>query len=389
MTNEDLVLYLKLNEGTGTTANDESEYENDGTLVNSPTWVDGKYNKALDLDGINQYVSCGTAIVPTGEITLAVWIKFDTPSEPYRNDSVINKMLDVSPYLIWKIGLESSDSGVTYHFRLDIRCTNTGNQVVTSNINVEAGVWYYIVGTFDGRYLKIYQDGVLYGTVDLGLIDTIADASETVYVGYEKANVRYFNGIIDEVRIYDRALTLNEIELLYLYNKIIDPITDPLSTIVSVMNNETTGLNTTNYEIYKDDGTTECSLLVSYTMAKEKLSALFGGSQDYDVIITVEEKEGSSEWIGLGTQAHTIPVTLTAYVVEKHSAVGSGNKVITPELVRWKVFDILTRFIHYNVSNPGGSILTWTQKEYRFEEDKGVRPILYKVIIETEAMVIS
>lgn len=165
-------------------------------------------------------------------------------------------------------------------------------------------------------------------------------------------------------------------------------LTDPTATVVSILSNESTGLNTTGYEIYKDDGATECTLLITYTMAKEKLTALFGGTQDYDVIITVESREGRSEWIGLSTQVHNIPVILTGYVIEKHSATGSGKKIVTSELVRWKVFDVLSRYIDVHVSSPGGNILTWMQRGHRFEEDPSVRPILYKVIIETEAKII-
>jgi len=164
--------------------------------------------------------------------------------------------------------------------------------------------------------------------------------------------------------------------------------TDPLATIISILNNESTGLNTTGYEIYKDDGTTECTLLVTYDMSKEELADLFGGTQDYDVIITVKAGDGDTEWIATSTQVHNLPVILTGYVIEKHSAIGSGNKIITSELVRWKIFDILGKFIDTNVNAPGGNILIWKQGDHRFEEDTSVRPILYKVIIETECKVI-
>jgi len=164
--------------------------------------------------------------------------------------------------------------------------------------------------------------------------------------------------------------------------------TDPLATIVSILKNASTGLNSTGYEIYKDDGSTECTLLVTYKLAKEELNAIFGGSQDVDVIITVEAEEGSTDWIGVDTQVHTLPVIITAHVIEKHSAVASGNKIITPELVRWKAFDVLSKFIDAKVTGAGGSILTWVQTGQRAEEDTTVRPIIYKWIIETECKVV-
>ena len=165
-------------------------------------------------------------------------------------------------------------------------------------------------------------------------------------------------------------------------------LTDPIATIVSILSNASTGLNSTGYEIYEDNGTTEANVLVTYAMAKETLAALFGGTQDYDVIITVEAGEGDTEWIGLSTQVHNLPVKLTAHVIEKHTTTGSGQKIITSELVIWKCFDILSKFIDSKVSSPGGSILTWEQGAHRFEVDKTIRPVMHKVIIETKVRVI-
>ena len=165
-------------------------------------------------------------------------------------------------------------------------------------------------------------------------------------------------------------------------------LTDPLATIVSILSNASTGLNSTGYEIYEDNGSTEANVLVTYAMAKEKLAALFGGSQDYDVIITIEPGEGDTEWIGVSTQVHNLPVKITAHTIEKHSATGSAKKIITPELLIWKCFDILSKFIDANVNAPGGSILIWLQKEHKFERDITIRPIIYKVIIETECKVV-
>ena len=165
-------------------------------------------------------------------------------------------------------------------------------------------------------------------------------------------------------------------------------LTDPLATIVSILSNASTGLNSTGYEIYEDDGSTEASILVTYPMAKEKLNSLFGSTTDYDVIITVEAGEGDTEFIGLSTQVHNLPVKITAHTIEKHTTTGTGQKIITSELVIWKCFDVISRFIDAHVSAPGGSILTMEQKDHKFERDITIRPILYKCIIEVECKVI-
>jgi len=161
-------------------------------------------------------------------------------------------------------------------------------------------------------------------------------------------------------------------------------LTDPLQTIVSILKNSSTGLGTTGYEIYKDDGSTSCTLLVTCTLSKEKLTALFGGTQDYDVIFTVKSGEAITEYIGFGTTVQRTPIIITIHVIEKHSAVGSAKKIITPELVRWKAKEALLAFVKAKVNAPGGSINLWKPGPDRPEEDTSVRPIIYKQVVETE-----
>jgi len=165
------------------------------------------------------------------------------------------------------------------------------------------------------------------------------------------------------------------------------PLTDPLQTIVSILKNASTGLGTTGYEIYKDDGSTSCTLLVTYTLSKEKLTTLFGGDQDYDIIITVKAGEAITEYIGLNTTVQRTPIIMTIHVIEKHSTTGSAKKIITPELVRWKAKEALLAFVKAKVNAPGGSINVWKPGPDRPEEDMTVRPILYKHIVETETLI--
>jgi len=160
-----------------------------------------------------------------------------------------------------------------------------------------------------------------------------------------------------------------------------------LGTTVSILKNASTGLGTTGYEITKDDGSTDVTLLVTYTLAKEKLTALFGGSQDYDVIVTCKSGEAITEYIGTSTTVQRTPIIITIHVVEKHSATGSAKKIITPELVRWKCKEAVLAFVKAKVNAPGGSINVWKATGDRPEEDVSARPILYKYIVETETLI--
>lgn len=160
-------------------------------------------------------------------------------------------------------------------------------------------------------------------------------------------------------------------------------ITDPVETIVSILKNGSTGLGTSGYEI-TDDNAVAVSILVSFKLSEEELKEVFGGSQDYDVVFTVEKGEVKDDWIGLSTKEWKVPVLITIYIMEKWSAVGSGKKYITASLVRSKAENALRNFIKDHVTSAGGSIHIWEAKTWKNEEDRSVRPVLYKCIVTTE-----
>jgi hypothetical protein len=160
-------------------------------------------------------------------------------------------------------------------------------------------------------------------------------------------------------------------------------ITDPVETIVSILKNGSTGLGTSGYEV-TDDNAAAVSILVTFKLSEEELKEVFGGSQDYDVVLTVEKGEVKDDWLGLSTKEWVVPVIITIHVIDKFSAVGSGHKYITAPLVRSKVENALRNFIKDHVTSAGGSIHIWTSKTWKNEEDRTVRPVLYKCIATSE-----
>ena len=76
-----LVGWWRFDEGTGNTAKDSSQYGNDGTIYGTPTWVNGKYGKALSFDGANNYVNCGnsSSLDLTSALTVSCWISVPSP----------------------------------------------------------------------------------------------------------------------------------------------------------------------------------------------------------------------------------------------------------------------------------------------------------------------
>jgi len=126
-------------------------------------------------------------------------------------------------------------------------------------------------------------------------------------------------------------------------------LTDAVQTIVSIMKNSTTGIGTTGYAITDDDSSgltiSGGQILVSYTLSKEELKAAFGGTQDYDIIITVKSGEIEDKDIGLNTRTWTDPIIITVHVIDKWSATGTGNKYITAPLVLDKAINAIRKFV--------------------------------------------
>jgi hypothetical protein len=89
-------------------------------------------------------------------------------------------------------------------------CSATAINYVVISPRPSTGIWHFYVYTFDGSYLKAYLDGVMVSSVT----QTISMKVDTNPVRIGGGNV-YFNGTIDEVRLYNRALSDTEIKALY------------------------------------------------------------------------------------------------------------------------------------------------------------------------------
>ncbi len=125
-----LVGYWKLDEGTGLTASDSSGNGNTGTLINGPQWVDGKSGKALDFDGVNDYVSIpDSASLRVQSFTLSAWIYMT--ERPYqhgtRHSAIINKLY-----------YQSIGTGISgYKLQFESPTSTDDNLVVSIGDNVE------------------------------------------------------------------------------------------------------------------------------------------------------------------------------------------------------------------------------------------------------------
>ena len=195
-----LASWWKFDEGTGTIAYD-SAGDNDGQLVNGPIWTTGKINGGLGFDGVNDYVDCGSGPSNYDNITVSTWMKTSTQGALVSN----------------------RDSGGSYGtwFTLFSNLIEIGDNSqggyrwLTFNTPTLDGSWHHVVYTKDGTNHAIYVDGAL----DRSFTSN-ADISQVrpMFIGlrWNRSNSPFwFNGTIDDVRIYDRALSAAEVWQLY------------------------------------------------------------------------------------------------------------------------------------------------------------------------------
>jgi len=191
-----------------TLAIDISPYRNFG-IIHGAVYVDGRYGKALNFDGNDDYVevtneeglpsgAINTSL--NGNLTVMAWIK--KPSQDYWFDSIVTT--EAFRFQI--------DSGRKIHWGWT---DGVSNSLVDSNTTITLNEWHHVVGVKEGTTIKFYIDGKPAGS---GTISATRNVS-SMRIGVDGLSgigaIDYFNGVIDDVKIYNRALTPEEISLHY------------------------------------------------------------------------------------------------------------------------------------------------------------------------------
>jgi hypothetical protein len=207
-----LVGLWHFDEDTGITAYDSSGNPNDGTIYGAE-WVDGKFSKALFFDGEDDYVEVADhPSLRVQELTIEAWVNLDTL--PGRQ-IIIRKSIN----LAWgSFSLQVEKDG---HLRLTVQDeTNVIWPVWRTTSPLDAGGWYHVAGTFkkqnyDSSDGKIYVNGVAQTTTFAANGYTTGFMIEYTtggfFIGMQHGQSYPLNGTIDEVRIWNRALTGDEI----------------------------------------------------------------------------------------------------------------------------------------------------------------------------------
>ena len=206
-------------EGSGTTAYDSSGNNYDGT-INGATWVDGKFGKALSYDGDDDYVdTADISEIELHDASFVVWVKLDTLSE---DQDIITKgghQLN-EPLIIWYDVSVSSGADVgggnTNTISILTCDGSTQHWIAASSNSINDNNWHHITAVVDitNNILKLYIDGELEAS-NTKAWNGIADASVKLRIGDATPSSHPFDGIIDEVLVFDKALSAEEILDLY------------------------------------------------------------------------------------------------------------------------------------------------------------------------------
>lgn len=216
-TDTGLVGYWSFDEGSGTKAEDFSpDGTNTGTLTNSPTWVDGKVGKALSFDGTNQYVTMGnTNDISTGDFTIAFWMNPDNVSQMRH---MVSKRENGGYYRQYQVSTGYVQNGFPVNGKQVSFFGHDGSnhQSIRTTNDVIDGAWHHVTVTRTSSGILIYIDGVSVSvTIEhAGISSENFTNSANFNIGYDNGS-NYYKGLLDEVRVYNRALSGTEITNLY------------------------------------------------------------------------------------------------------------------------------------------------------------------------------
>ncbi|VVB75376.1 Concanavalin A-like lectin/glucanases superfamily protein [Candidatus Tiddalikarchaeum anstoanum] len=217
-----LLGYWNLDENSGSTINDLSGNNNIGTIYGGTSWADGKFGKALDFDSsrYSDYVSIShdgslNFNQLTENYSISLWFKTDFIPAP--GDDPKTLILD-------RPTLEHATS-----YAIDLR---TGNEILFSTWNtvtgdgvsfagINTGEWYHVIAVSNTTHMMLYINGELKGITAITVGSCCENNDGIVEIGRSGdwrgcCSEHWFDGIIDDVRIYNKALTLLDARSIYL-----------------------------------------------------------------------------------------------------------------------------------------------------------------------------
>lgn len=204
----------------GTAADDSGGTTHDGELKNGATTItDAPRGEVLSLDGTNDYVQISGEFGQPASITLAAWV---------NADNGYSEIFSIDNRLILRVDDPNSDRGVAaiYH-------DGNGYETLASGEWIEDTGWRHVALTFDDptKTMSLYIDGSL--VAQSTFTDSIAYQGGDTYIGSNTGGSLFYNGLIDDARVYTRPLSADEIAALAGY---VGDASDSVAITVNALN---------------------------------------------------------------------------------------------------------------------------------------------------------
>ncbi|MFE4582129.1 LamG-like jellyroll fold domain-containing protein [Streptomyces chartreusis] len=194
-----------LDEGTGTTAKDDGPNAKPLTLSTGSTWTPGVSGSALKFDGNGQYAETdGPVLDTTGSYSVSAWVRLDELPGNYATAVSQDTRRQTSPFY-----LQYGQGAFAFSTPGESRA-----RLVTTP---EKGRWYHLVGVRDSadNTIKLYVDGKPAATATGGAAYPSTGSLSVGRAQWGGNDVDFWNGAVDEVHAYDKALTAEEVSTLY------------------------------------------------------------------------------------------------------------------------------------------------------------------------------
>ncbi len=195
-----LLAYYDFSEGSGSFVRDTSANQYNGNTVSNPVWGTGKVGGGTTLNGSSQYVTSQDVDVATN-ITLEAWVN---PAAS-QTSKIISK------------ATTTTDNQGTLQLAANVpsfSVTVGGTQFTATGTAIASSAWTHLVGTYDGTNVRLYVNGAaVTPTAATGALAT----NNLVWTFGRDANAAsgYFNGSLDEIKLFARALSANEVKAEY------------------------------------------------------------------------------------------------------------------------------------------------------------------------------
>jgi hypothetical protein len=210
-----LVGHWHLDEGGGSVAADSSGNGNNGEVLGGIGWVAGRFGSALRFDpsGGRVQIPDNATLEPISAVSAAAWV--NSPHDPGDFRYVVAK--GAAGCIAGSYGVYTGPNG-----GLDFYVSNNhGTAYARSPLagtQVWDGRWHMVVGTYDGRFIRLYVDGteVGSGTSHTGPLEYSLRDSNDLFIGDYAGCVQHvFDGTIDEVSVWRRAISADEVKSMY------------------------------------------------------------------------------------------------------------------------------------------------------------------------------